>query len=100
MITIEEKGYHVVDLSQPISLPPGEEFVLAFGFQYNVDATREPIVFISQENPLPVKGKTYWKTGDDTRKWQDYSEINDNTLFYLQAIVQGPISEPVSTKRH
>ncbi len=88
IISIEEKGYHVVDLSQPVPLNHGEEFVLVFGFQHNPEATREPLVFVTHENLLPENGNTYWRTGDDTRKWQKYSEANENARFYLQAIVQ------------
>jgi hypothetical protein len=87
-MTVKEKGYHVVDLSQEVQLWEGEEFVIAEGFAAKPGA-EEPLAYVVNNDQTPGPEKTYRTSFDLARfsEWTDYTDIYPNAVFYIQGIV-------------
>ena len=90
VISVEEKGYHVIDLSQMVRVVEGEEFVIAIGFSFNPSGSREPLVFVLGEEHLIQPGRTYrtsFSADSGFGEWVDYTDIREHSVFFVQGIM-------------
>lgn len=82
---IEEKGYHVLDLSEPLVVKGDQEFVLCFGFEYHQNAQHEPLVVVFDDDISTANQKTYYSSNH--KDWKEYAHVNQQTVVYMQAIM-------------
>ena len=91
-LTVQEAGYHVVDLSRQVPLWRGQEFVIAVGFDARVDARNEPLVVVIdpefQLSPLRTFRNSY-SSEAGFGVWEDFAVtgIDGGKTFYVQALV-------------
>jgi hypothetical protein len=90
-VLVEERGYHVIDLSRELPLVREEDFVVVPGFFYSQEFKREQVVFVvSDERPAELV-KTYRASSSDAEgfeEWIDYGEIYENSVLFVQTIMR------------
>ena len=86
-ISVPEQGYHLIDLKQQIQLNRGEEFVIALGFAARNNETDiiDPLVYVAANAPQPNKTfRSPSDPGGGQGVWEDYSNLHNGTIFYVQ----------------
>jgi len=90
-ITVEEHGYHVIDLSHSVRLEKDREYVIALGFASNPEADREPLVYVTDLEPSSRDIRTYWAsadTGNGPDNWVEYNDERENAVIYMECIME------------
>lgn len=80
----------MVDLTEPVKVYCGEEFVIPIGFKLNPAAnSKKQSYAVDHEQPPELK-KTFRASFSDYSgwsEWTDYTEIHENSAFFLQGIM-------------
>jgi Lectin like domain/Papain family cysteine protease len=82
---LDERGYHLVDLDPPISIPPGNDLIVSLTFAYQDQD--EPMVYVSDTNlpPAETYTRTYTAT-NPTPVWSAVTERGDDGSLFIQAV--------------
>jgi len=86
--SIEEAGYHALDLSQHVSLEPGKEFIVSVRFFAQEDAT-PPLVCVlrgADSSEVPTYRGVVDEDGALTAA-ERFDATDEECVFYLQAIM-------------
>ncbi|MBU1692768.1 MAG: hypothetical protein KJ726_03820 [Verrucomicrobia bacterium] len=90
-VTLDERGYHLVDLDAPIALDAGSDFLVSLTFAYHDQA--EPLVYCLDEDlpPADTYMLNYCATSP-VPAWTAVTNIVglDNSSLFLQAVFENP----------
>ncbi len=88
-VTLDERGYHLVDLDAPIAITADSDFYVSLTFEYHDQA--EPLVYCLDENLPPAD--TYmrqYNATSPTPAWVAVTNIDANASLFLQAVFADP----------
>ncbi len=87
--SVEEVGYHALDLDDSLELAAGEEFVVAVGFAAHERPAEEPLIYVLDTDSSSTV-HTYRGVVDaegTVLGWEPYETAGEPRVFYVQAIM-------------
>lgn len=87
-VTLDQRGYHLVDLDSPVEIAAGD-FYVSVTFAYHDQA--EPLVYVRDENLPPAR--TYllqYNATNPVPEWIGITDIDPDGSLFLQAVFADP----------
>ncbi len=88
-VTLDERGYHLVDLDTPVAIGAGSDFLVSLTFEYHDQA--EPLVYCVDESLPPAD--TYvlsYTATNSAAAWTATTNVASNASFFVQAVFAEP----------
>lgn len=88
-VTLDERGYHLVDIDSPVAIGAGTDFVVSLTFAYRDQA--EPLVYCTDPSRPPADTYviTYVAT-NPAPSWTAMPDIVEDSSVFLQAVFADP----------
>ena len=88
-VTLDERGYHLVDIDSPVAIGAGTDFVVSLTFAYRDQA--DPLVYCTDPNRPPADTYviTYVAT-NPAPSWTAMPDIVEDSSVFLQAVFADP----------
>lgn len=87
--SVEQAGYHVLDLAEYLPLAAGEEFVVAVGFAAREDSAEEPLCYVLDSDSSSTVRTYRGAIGSEGNVlgWGPYESSGEPRVFCVQAIM-------------
>jgi C1A family cysteine protease len=88
-VTLDERGYHLVDLDTPVAIGAAGDFIVSLTFVYNDQA--EPLVYCLDPNlpPADTFVLTYTAT-NPAPTWRALTDVAGDGSLFIQALFSDP----------
>ncbi|NCC50141.1 MAG: hypothetical protein EOM20_02890 [Spartobacteria bacterium] len=91
-VTLDEWGYHLVDLDSVISITGGDDFYVSLEFEYSDRQTTDPLMLCPDAGALSAETYVlqYSNATNDTPEWVAVTNIVEQGAIFLQALFASP----------